>query len=124
MIIPLNDDGTIKEKPQLPQKELQQKLPLITGEARAIFNKANVQVFFIASNWLRSVILHGEHPLVNGIPNELKALLIEGKGIALEKKMVLDWMDGKLDTKNAFILENGDIRIQGDFSKIITTKNK
>ena len=76
----------------------------------AIFDP-NIELCFISSPKLRGIISQGVHPLVKKLPDRIKALLLEGRPFAIQKKMVYDFITGKIDKDNEFILKRGDIRI-------------
>lgn len=38
-------------------------------------------------------------------------MLLEGKGMAVEGSMVMDWINGKIDIKNKRILDLCDIKV-------------
>jgi hypothetical protein len=99
MIIDMNDP-IFKEK-------IQKKIPQI----KRILSNKEIDVYFVPSQSLQELILKNEHPMIKNIPEVLKKIFLEGNGIAIEKKMVFDWIEGKLDAKNSFMLQNGDIRV-------------
>jgi len=98
-------------------RHIQENLPKIK---KVIFDK-KVSIFFVASTELKNLIAKGEHPMVKELPDVFKSILLVGDGLAIQKKMVWDWINGKLDAKNSFVLSNGEIRVlQQDMRKIIT----
>jgi hypothetical protein len=75
-----------------------------------------VELFIVPSILLKEIILKGEDPLILGLPDKIKSIILEGHGIAIEKSMIIKWLEGKLDTKNSFILDNSEIRVIEDQS--------
>jgi hypothetical protein len=81
------------------------------NKIKELLNKKEIQVCFIPSVWLKDIIAKGEHPFVKDIPNNRKTELLSGGGVIIQKQMVYNWIENKLDKKNSFILSNGDIRV-------------
>lgn len=70
-----------------------------------------VMFYFIPSQRLKDIILQNAHPIIQDLPQDLKIIFLENKGIALTNDMVLNFIEGSLDTNNKFILDNGEIRV-------------
>lgn len=100
--------------------KIKENLPKIK---EIIMNK-NVTLFFIPSQKLKRMVSDPKHPMFKDMPNRHKAALLTGEGIFIQKKMVWDWISGKLDQKNSFVLSNGDIRVFDDNYKIIEQQEK
>jgi len=94
----------------LDDKKIKEKLPQI----KKLLNNKDVDLFIVPSAFLRELVLKGEHPLIQGIPDGYKSIILQGLGIAIEKSLVTKWIEGKLDAKNSFVLENSDIRVVQD----------
>ena len=67
--------------------------------------------YFIPSQRLKDLILQNTHPIIQDLPQDLKIIFLEHKGVALTNDMVLNFVEGSLDTNNKFILDNGEIRV-------------
>lgn len=80
-----------------------------------------VEFFIIATDNLKNLILKG-HPIASQLPKVWAATFLEGKGIRIEKSLVKFWVQGSLDYRNAFILNNCEIRVEGSLSKIVESK--
>ncbi|MFA5600239.1 MAG: hypothetical protein WDA06_06535 [Phenylobacterium sp.] len=85
-----------------------------SARIKEILFRKDVKVFFVASPFLRSLLVKGDDPMIAGLAAAFKAPLIEGKGLLIQKRMVLDYIEGTLNEKNTFILNHGDIRILDD----------
>lgn len=86
-----------------------------------IMNK-NVTIYFVPSSNLRELISKNEHPYVKDIPSSFKAILLSGNGLLIQKKMVWNWLNGKLDSKNSWILSNGDLRVSDSDLNLVNLK--
>ena len=86
-------------------------------EIKIALQNSNVTFFIVANQNLKELMSRGTSPLVSGISSLIRLPLLEGKGILISTKMVIEWIEGKLDLKNSLILNNSDIRIieQGNF---------
>ncbi|MAG24396.1 hypothetical protein CMI47_02355 [Candidatus Pacearchaeota archaeon] len=71
----------------------------------------SVTFYFLPSARLKDFILQNTHPIVKELPQELKVVFLENKGIAIANDMVLTFIDGTIDANNKFILDNGEIRV-------------
>jgi len=105
--IPL-DNAKLKEK-------VKDKLPELK---RLIWNK-DTDFFFVPSAKLKEAVLRGTDPKVQGMPDGMKLLILEGQGIAIQKRLVYELLVGTLDEKNEFILSNGEIRVIQDNKPIL-----
>jgi hypothetical protein len=86
---------------------------MIDVKLRNALNDPGVELFFIPTPYLRQLVAEGTHPAVSNMVDDAKRDLLSGHGIAMEAQMVIDFLDGKLDERFAFILRNSDIRILG-----------
>ena len=80
---------------------------------------ANVELYFVPSPYLQQVIAKGEHPNIQGLTQWIKEAFLVGNGIIIQKRIVWDLINNRLDKKNAFVFSNGDIRVRW-LSKDIT----
>ena len=69
-----------------------------------------VVFYFLPSARLKDLILQDKHPVVKSLPQKLRVLFLENKGIAISNDMVLKFVDGSIDENNKFVLNNGEIR--------------
>ena len=88
---------------------VKEKLPKIKEK---LLDK-NISVYFIPSNKLKKEMITGNNPLLTGIPETFLTILLDNKGIVIQKQMLFEWLEGKLDQKNSYILSNGEIKIVG-----------
>ena len=100
------------------------KLAAKLEEIKKIIFNDKVTIYFVPSSDLRYQISKGENPLLKDMPDSFKALLLEGKGIIIQKMMVYNFLIGKLDKKNSFILSNGDLRIADANYTFISSKKE
>jgi len=94
--------------------ELSRKLERDQAVLRKIFfdeSSKKVAFYFIPSTKLREIVAKGEEPLIKGMPNGIKEMILSGAAHCLQKRMVYELLTGKLDKKNSFILNNGEIRV-------------
>ena len=106
----LDRELSIGKYGSIDQDKIRKRLP----EIRKILFDDNVEIFFIPSTNLRNLVAKGQHPLLVGMPDAFKAIILEGKGMLMQKLMVYKWLTGSLDEKNAFVLSNGELRILND----------
>ena len=78
---------------------------------KEIIMKENVRLYFIPSPLLCSLVAQGEHPLLKKMPNARKIELLSGDGVFIQKLLVWNWLNNKLDERNSFILANGEVRV-------------
>lgn len=76
--------------------------------------KGKTTIYYQASPDLIELLVQDTHPIVKQIPKQFKEVLIKGDGLLIQKRMMLDWIDAKLDDNNAFILNNGEVRLVQD----------
>lgn len=74
----------------------------------------NSLIYVLATEDLKRIILNGSDPVISSLPSEASSMLLEGKAMAVEPKMIIDWLDGKIDTKNKKILDLCNIRVFRD----------
>jgi hypothetical protein len=65
---------------------------------------------FIPSHELRNGITQG-CPQAVGINDVMTAIILRGKPIRLDSKMVIEYCAGSLDRKNTWLFDNGDIKV-------------
>lgn len=92
-----------------------------TKLANAINNDPTVEFFIVATDNLRNFIIKG-HPVASQLPKIWAQTFLEGKGIRIEKSMVKFWIEGKLDKRNTFVLNNCEIRVETTFQKLVESK--
>jgi hypothetical protein len=68
-------------------------------------------IYVLATEELKKRIMNGSDPVVATMPKEASSILLEGKGMAVEGKMIIDWIDGRIDAKNKSVLDLCNIRI-------------
>lgn len=68
-------------------------------------------IYVIATEELKKLIISGSDPVISSLPKEASLMLLEGKGMAVEGSMVMDWINGKIDIKNKRILDLCDIKV-------------
>lgn len=88
---------------------------------KRILLDTDATIFFVASNELKQLIIKND-PNVQEMPDSYKKILLDGNGIRIQKRMLLDWIDNKLNDRNVFVLSKGDIRIVEDPSITIVKK--
>lgn len=85
--------------------------------------KGDISFMFIASPYLLEIITNEQHPYVKSLHKAFKIGFLEKRPVSITSKMVIDFIENKLDQKNHFILSNGEIRVVED-SKVITKGEK
>jgi len=90
--------------------QIKNNLPKIKG---MIMNDS-VRLYFIPSPMLCAMVAKGEHPLLKKLAKSRKVELLSGNGVFIQKLMVWNWLNGKLDKGNSFILANGEVRVVDD----------
>lgn len=83
------------------------------NKLRSFFNDQNVTFYILPNAKLQQIIAKGQHPVSRGMPVNRKAQLLSGSGVVVTSRMVWNFLNGKLDQKQTFILENSDIRVVG-----------
>jgi hypothetical protein len=68
---------------------------------------------FMPSPELRGQIVQG-HPGSIGINDVMTAIILQGKPIRLDSKMIIKYCKGSLDRKNTWLFDNGDIKVVPD----------
>jgi len=64
---------------------------------------------FTASANLCELVLKNEHPNVKTLPDSIKALFLGKMPFLIDSKMVINYLEGNLDEKNKWILDNGTV---------------
>ena len=70
----------------------------------------NVVTWVVASPRAIQLMVHNAPPY-DEMPQKFKEVLIKGEGLLIQKRMVLDYLRGKLDPRNTTFMENCDIRV-------------
>ena len=78
---------------------------------KILLEEKDTEIYYQASPDLKDLIIADQHPMVKQIPKSFKEVLVQGLGLKIQKKMMLDWIDKKLDSRNAFMLANGEIKL-------------
>ncbi len=73
----------------------------------------NVLFYILPSSKLQQIIAKGQHPICKEMPINRKAQLLSGVGVAIQSQMLWKWINGKLDEKTSFILQNSQIKVIG-----------
>ena len=74
------------------------------------FAANGAQFMFIPSSNLCAMIAQG-HILTQGLNKFLMQNLLEKKAIWIESEMLIKYCNNKLDKKNTFLFDNGDIKV-------------
>jgi hypothetical protein len=77
---------------------------------KALLNK-DISIYFVPSEKLKKELLAGNNPMIQGIPKTFVTILLENKGLVIQKQMLFKWLEGKLDQKNSYMLSNGEVKI-------------
>ena len=73
-----------------------------------------IEVWMRSNDVLTPILISDIHPMLSGMSQTIKKLLLQGQGISLDKKMVLKWLKGELDPKNSWFLDNVDLFVTLD----------
>jgi len=84
------------------------------NQIRNALKDPNALIYVLATEELKKIIMNGSDPVIASLPADASAMLLEGKAMAVESKMILDWMDGKIDIKNKKILDLCNVRVFRD----------
>lgn len=76
-----------------------------------LLEEKDTEIYYQASQDLIDLIIADQHPMVKPIPKSFKEVLVQGLGLKIQKRMMIDWIDNKLDDKNSFMLANGEIKL-------------
>jgi hypothetical protein len=69
------------------------------------------EYMFIPSGKLKTMVSQEEHPFIKSMPDSFKYVILTGSPICVDEEMVLEYYEGRLDYKNTFVFDHGDIRI-------------
>jgi len=94
-----------KGRPALSQDQIE--------ELREKLKYDDIIFFIVPSQQLNEMIVNGGSPLLKDLASNIRLPILEGKGVIISNKMIVDWIEGKLDLKNAFMLNNSEIRVLG-----------
>jgi hypothetical protein len=89
------------------------------SEVKRILDNSGVEVYFFPLPSLKLYLQNDEHPAIKRLPKQIKATLLAGFGVYLDKELVKKFLAKTLDQDNAFILEHGEIRMVETNQKII-----
>ena len=94
------------------------KDPLFNMEkAKELLRNKDVILVFIPSAKLRELIAKGEHPIASALGPNIKNIYLEGDGVVIQKRLVWEYIHGKLDSRHTWIFQNGEIKIADDWSR-------
>lgn len=80
---------------------------------------SKVTFFILPTKEIKEHIIKCDDEDVNGLPSDLKAIFLQDQGLAVENKMIADYMDGLLDKKNTKILAMCEVRVLQDRVPVI-----
>ena len=75
-------------------------------------------IFILPKQEIKDAIIKCSDPDINALSTELKSIFLEGKGLAVENKMVADYIEGRLDSKNSKVISMCELRVVEDTVKI------
>lgn len=78
-----------------------------------------VTFFVLPTNAMKEHIVKCDDPDINSLSQEVKSIFLEGKGLTIENKMIADYIEGKLDSKNSKVISLCEIRVLQDRVPII-----
>ena len=79
-------------------------------ERAKVYAANNAEFMFEPYSSLCELIAQDD-PRTKGMDILLKTAILDKKAIRLDPKMIIKYCNYKLDRKNTFILDNGDIRV-------------
>jgi hypothetical protein len=88
---------------------------------KEIINNPKIEFALVASSKLKQLITDNDHPFIKPIPQNHKLALLQsgnGVGVAIEKSIVIKYIDTSLDVRQKFILDLCDIRAVGDWNVV------
>jgi len=80
--------------------------------------------YIVATAPLKEMMVRGEPYIIAKLNPFLTKTLLEGNGIRVDSKMIIDWLSDKLDTANSLILNYCEIRVEGTNMAITPDVNK
>ena len=85
---------------------------LTDDEKRQVLNYAanGADFYFIPSSTLVNYVVKNT-PEVEKIAKTFRTMIIQQEPILIDPKMIVKYCRGKLDRKNTFVLDNGDIKV-------------
>ena len=66
---------------------------------------------FIPYISLVELVAKGEHPMVKLMSDKIKYVIMQDGPIKIDGQMALNYYLGKMDAKNSFVLDRGDIKV-------------
>ena len=79
---------------------------------------------FVPYSNLVEMVVKAEHPLVKSMPYAAKYIIMQNRPIRIEGEMALNYYLGKMDIKNSFVLDRGDIKVIPERFKAIKIEEK
>ena len=92
--------------PQLNEKTKQN-----IGKIKKSLLDPNISAYFCPSAKLKEMVLKNEHPIIKKLPNNIRILILGEYPFFIQNKLVWEFVSGETNEDNAFILNNGEIRI-------------
>lgn len=94
------------------------------NELKLRISQKDIPFKFIPSPYLRELILKNEHPNVVNLPFAYKYMFLNNEPAVIRSQMVIDYLEGTLDAKNKWLLDNGEITCVDNSMLIIIKENK
>lgn len=82
---------------------------------------------FVPSSLLKEKLIRQDDPLLTALPIGMAEHILscpQGSGIATDAELILQYLEGTIDKKNAYILSLGEIRVIGVGDMAIKSKPK
>jgi len=76
-------------------------------------SREDIEFFYVPSSDIRNRLIKGDDAELNRINKDLKVIIIDGHSFRISKDMVIKYVEGTLDRMNTFMLDNGEIRVEG-----------
>jgi uncharacterized protein YlaI len=85
---------------------------LTEDERRQAYTYATngAEFMFIPSSHLKEMIARNDE-IISGVAETFKIVMLSNNPIRIDNNMVISYCTKRLDTKNTFILDNGDIKV-------------
>ena len=93
------------------------------GELKTRLAQRDIPFKFTPSAKLCELVLKNEHPNVINLPIAYKLLFLQKEPVLINSQMVIDYLQGTLDIKNKWLLDNGEIACVNN-SILIIKENK
>lgn len=115
---PVSKDAELKKKEyRLPRYGPMAIPKHLTSEQiasiRARIYRDKAKFYIVPTVYLKEAVAQGTHPILAAMPDNRKVEILSGCGIPVETEMIMDYIEGKLDARNVFILNNSEIFVEG-----------